>query len=69
MLQVDKIVGLGAPADFIEQLIELANAHHENLTVDIIRYAYVLNLRGTCGVFLVSSIILLVYPLHTGLLL
>eukprot|EP00878_Enallax_costatus_P006730 GHUV01007055.1.p1 GENE.GHUV01007055.1~~GHUV01007055.1.p1 ORF type:complete len:291 (+),score=72.27 GHUV01007055.1:111-875(+) len=35
--QVDKIVGRGAPAQFIEQLEELANTHHEAMRLDVIR--------------------------------
>ncbi len=35
--QVDKIVGRGAPEDFVEKLEELANAHHDDLAVDVIR--------------------------------
>jgi len=35
--QVDKIVGRGAPTDFIEELATIADAHHEDLTVDVIR--------------------------------
>ena len=36
-LQVDKIVGKAAPGDFIEKLEELANAHHDDLELDVIR--------------------------------
>lgn len=36
-VQVDKIVGRGAPEDFVEKLEELANAHHDDLEVDVIR--------------------------------
>lgn len=36
-MQVDKIVGKGAPEDFIEKLEELANSHHDDLEVDVIR--------------------------------
>ncbi|KAF8066373.1 hypothetical protein HT031_002697 [Scenedesmus sp. PABB004] len=35
--QVDKIVGRGAPALFIEQLEALANSHHEAMGLDVIR--------------------------------
>ncbi|GBF97913.1 cation diffusion facilitator [Raphidocelis subcapitata] len=35
--QVHKLVGRGAPAEFVEQLKELADAHHENLALDCIR--------------------------------
>ena len=36
-LQVNKIVGLGAPVEFVTTLEELANAHHHNMQVDVIR--------------------------------
>lgn len=36
-VKVDKIVGKGAPGDFIEKLEELANSHHDQLVVDVIR--------------------------------
>lgn len=35
--QVDKIVGKAAPGEFIEKLEELANAHHDDLELDVIR--------------------------------
>ena len=35
--QVDKIVGKGAPTEFIEQLEDLVNTHHEKVEVDVIR--------------------------------
>jgi divalent metal cation (Fe/Co/Zn/Cd) transporter len=35
--QVHKLVGRGAPADFIEQLRAIADEHHEDLTVDVVR--------------------------------
>ena len=34
---MDKIVGKAAPGDFIEKLEELANAHHDDLELDVIR--------------------------------
>lgn len=37
MLQVDKIVGKGAPEDFIQALEGVANSHHDQLVVDVIR--------------------------------
>lgn len=36
-MQVDKIVGKGAPTEFIEQLEDLVNMHHERVEVDVIR--------------------------------
>jgi hypothetical protein len=36
-LQVDKIVGRGAPELFIQQLEQLANSHHAALGLDVIR--------------------------------
>lgn len=35
--QVDKIVGRGAPAEFVEQLEALANSHHSAMGLDVIR--------------------------------
>lgn len=35
--KVDKIVGKGAPEDFIEKLEGVANSHHDQLVVDVIR--------------------------------
>ncbi|EIE27327.1 cation efflux protein [Coccomyxa subellipsoidea C-169] len=35
--QVNKIVGLGAPVEFVTTLEELANAHDANMEVDVIR--------------------------------
>ncbi|CAK0784774.1 hypothetical protein CVIRNUC_007978 [Coccomyxa viridis] len=35
--QVDKIVGKGAPTEFIEQLEDMVNTHHEKVAVDVIR--------------------------------
>ena len=35
--QVNKIVGMGAPEEFVETLEGLANAHHEKVEVDVIR--------------------------------
>jgi len=37
LLQVDKIVGRGAPSDFIQQLEALALGHHDQLGLDVIR--------------------------------
>jgi hypothetical protein len=37
LLQVDKIVGRGAPSDFIQQLEALAMGHHDQLGLDVIR--------------------------------
>jgi len=37
MAQVDKIVGKGAPTEFIEQLEDMVNTHHEKVEVDVIR--------------------------------
>ncbi len=36
-LQVHKLVGRGAPAEFVEQLKSIADEHHESLVVDCIR--------------------------------
>jgi hypothetical protein len=36
-MQVNKIVGMGAPVEFVETLEALANTHHEKLEVDVIR--------------------------------
>ncbi len=36
-LQVDKIVGKGAPEDFVQKLEGIANSHHDQLVVDVIR--------------------------------
>lgn len=36
-MQVDKIVGKGAPEDFVQKLEGVANAHHDQLVVDVIR--------------------------------
>ena len=38
--QVDKIVGISAPADFIDRLESMAAVHHERLSVDVIRAYY-----------------------------
>lgn len=35
--QVDKIVGRGADADFVKQLESLANSHHRDMGLDVIR--------------------------------
>lgn len=35
--QVDKIVGRGAPAEFILQLESLANSHHQDMGLDCMR--------------------------------
>ena len=40
LLQVEKIVGKGAPEGFIGQLESLANGHHDQLEVDVIRAYY-----------------------------
>ena len=34
---VDKIVGIAAPADFVDKLEDLAGSHHELLVIDVIR--------------------------------
>lgn len=36
--QVHKLVGRGAPAEFVEELKQLAEGHHENLSIDCIRW-------------------------------
>ncbi len=36
-MQVDKIVGKGAPTEFIEQLEDMVNTHHDRVEVDVIR--------------------------------
>ena len=36
-MKVDKIVGKGAPTEFIEQLEDMVNTHHEKMAVDVIR--------------------------------
>ena len=36
-MKVDKIVGKGAPTEFIEQLEDMVNTHHERVEVDVIR--------------------------------
>ena len=40
MEQVDKMIGKGAPADFIENLEELAKTHHADMALDNIRAYY-----------------------------
>ena len=40
MDQVDKMIGKGAPADFIENLEELAKTHHADMALDNIRAYY-----------------------------
>ncbi len=35
--QIDKLVGLTAPAEFVAELEELANTHHEKAFLDVIR--------------------------------
>lgn len=35
--QVDKIVGRGPPAQFLQHLEDLANSHHSALGLDVIR--------------------------------
>lgn len=40
MLQVDKMIGKGAPADFIQNLEELAKTHHADMALDNIRAYY-----------------------------
>jgi len=35
--QVDKIVGRGADAEFVKQLESLANSHHTDMGLDVIR--------------------------------
>lgn len=37
MLQIDKIVGRGAPRELVDQLMRVASAHHEKLEVDCLR--------------------------------
>ena len=39
-MQVDKIVGISAPEDFIDRLESMAAVHHERLSVDVIRAYY-----------------------------
>ena len=39
-MQVDKIVGISAPEDFVDRLEAMAAAHHERLQVDVIRAYY-----------------------------
>ena len=34
---MDKIVGKGAPEDFVQKLEGIANSHHDQLVVDVIR--------------------------------
>jgi hypothetical protein len=47
-MQVDKIVGRGAPQLFVQQLEQLANGHHAALGLDVIR-AYHFGARwGSC---------------------
>ena len=40
VLQVDKMIGKGAPADFIQNLEELAKTHHADMALDNIRAYY-----------------------------
>ena len=40
MPQVDKMIGKGAPADFIQNLEELAKTHHADMALDNIRAYY-----------------------------
>lgn len=54
MNQVDKIVGKGAPTEFIQKLEELANSHHEQLEVDVLR-AYYFGSKFICEVRCASS--------------
>lgn len=35
--QVDKMIGMGAPEDFVQNLEQLANTHHDELSLDRIR--------------------------------
>ena len=37
---MNKIVGISAPADFVDRLGAMAAAHHERLRVDVIRAYY-----------------------------
>ena len=52
--QGNKIVGLGAPVEFVTTLEELANAHHANMQVDVIR-AYHFGARFIVEASLASS--------------
>ena len=36
-MQVDKMIGMGAPEDFVQNLEQLANTHHDELSLDRIR--------------------------------
>lgn len=36
-VQIDKIIGLGAPPEFVEKLEEIANSHDEELELDVVR--------------------------------
>lgn len=36
-VQVDKLVGMGAPKDFVRELESLANTHHEQAFLDVMR--------------------------------
>ncbi|GMH42176.1 hypothetical protein BSKO_10095 [Bryopsis sp. KO-2023] len=36
-VQIDKIIGLGAPPDFVEKLKGIANSHDEELELDVVR--------------------------------
>ena len=36
-MQVDKVVGKGAPTEFIEQMEDMVNTHHDRVEVDVIR--------------------------------
>ncbi|KAK9799415.1 hypothetical protein WJX73_005545 [Symbiochloris irregularis] len=38
--QIEKIVGMGAPGEFVQKLEDLGGEHHEHLTVDCIRAYY-----------------------------
>jgi hypothetical protein len=49
VVQVDKIVGRGAPAEFVKQLEALANSHHEDMGLDVIR-AYHFGARYACHI-------------------
>ncbi len=43
---MDKLVGMGAPADFVRELESLANTHHEKAFLDVMR-AYHFGARCT----------------------
>lgn len=71
-LQVDKLVGMGAPKDFVRELESLANTHHEQAFLDVMRACVACPLpcskiaeRVSCAAACAASCILPWQPPHS----